>query len=165
MSTIQTAATIDIGTVASQTAGQTPTVTPGAEGPLSVAANSLSQMDTLFSWGSYFQALAFLFLIVAILFATLWFLKRKGGLKLLTRQGDLTVENRLLLGPKKSLLVVRFLNKRLLLGVTDQQITMLTELPTDEDDTPLPPAPSTADSADFTALITKAAENNTNDSE
>jgi flagellar biosynthetic protein FliO len=161
MSTLQTA---DTGTIASQAASQAPTVTPGAEGPLSIAANSLGQVDTLFSWGSYFQALAFLFLIVAILFAALWFLKRKGGLKVLTRQGDLAVENRLALGPKKSLLVVRFLNKRLLLGVTDQQITMLTELSTDEDDTPLP-APSAADSADFTALLTRAEKNNTDDSQ
>ena len=31
------------------------------------------------------------------------------------------------LGPRKGLMVVRFLNRRLLLGVTDQQITLLTE--------------------------------------
>jgi Flagellar biogenesis protein len=31
------------------------------------------------------------------------------------------------LGPRKGLMVVRFLNKRLLLGVTEQQISLLTE--------------------------------------
>ena len=99
------------------------------------AANVLGHTDNLFSLGGYFQALGVLFLIIAILFVALCFLRRKGGIKLLTGQGDLLVESRIALGAKKQLIVVRFLNKRVLLGVTDQQITMLTELPTNEDHT------------------------------
>ena len=115
---------------------------------LGEAASSLGQSDALISWANYFQALAILFLIVALLAFLLWFLKRKGGIKLLTKQGDLTLESRLPLGPKKSLVVVRFLNKKVLLGVTDQQITMLTELQDDEDD-----APNTANAADFKRVL------------
>ena len=37
------------------------------------------------------------------------------------------MEAQLPLGPRKGLMVVRFLNKRLLLGVTEQQISLLTE--------------------------------------
>lgn len=128
--------------IAGQTAGQS------AGHTLGEAASSLGQSDALISWANYFQALAILFLIVALLAFLLWFLKRKGGIKLLTKQGDLTLESRLPLGPKKSLVVVRFLNKKVLLGVTDQQITMLTELQNDEDDIPSP-----ANSADFKSIL------------
>ncbi len=111
--------------------------------PLDGALNTLGRPDSLFSWGGYFQALAVLFLIVAALWVALWYLKRKGGFKILTMQGDLALESRMALGPKKALIVVRFLNKRVLLGVTDQQITMLTELPTD-DEPSSQPAPAAA---------------------
>ena len=116
--------------------------------PVGSAVSMLGRTDTLFSWGGYFQALAVLFLIVAALWAALWYVKRKGGFKILTMQGDLTLESRMALGPKKSLIVVRFLNKRVLLGVTDQQITMLTELPTDDE-----PSQHTAKAADFKAHL------------
>ena len=42
-------------------------------------------------------------------------------------RGALVREAQLPLGPRKGLMVVRFLNKRLLLGVTDQRITLLSE--------------------------------------
>lgn len=115
------------------------------------AANAIGQNGSLVSWAGYFQALAVLFLIVALLAFFLWLLKRKGGIKLLTQQGGLTFESRLSLGPKKSLIVVRFLNKRVLLGVTDQQITMLTELPNDENDVPAP-----QNTANFNEFLNKA---------
>ena len=111
---------------------------PDNAGAAAKAASGLAQADGLSMWGNYFQALGLLFLIVALLWVALWYFKRRGGFNLLTRQGELCIENRLALGPKKSLIVVRFLNKRVLLGISDQQITMLTELPTDEDHTPHP---------------------------
>ena len=126
-------------------------------GAMPGAVDALSKADSIMSWGGYFQGLGFLFLLIALLWAALWFLKRKGGLKLLTMQGDLAVESRLTLSRKKSLLVVRFLNKRLLLGVTDHQITMLTELPIDEDDTDHT-GPDTANAAAFAAHLEKASE-------
>jgi len=130
----------------------------GSGDALAGTVSTLGQAESLFSWGGYFQALALLFLIVALMFLALWFLKRKGGLNILTRQGNLIFESKMALGPKKSLVVVRFLNKRLLLGVTDQQITMLTELPIDEDDT-APNGPLTAPPADFTDHLARAAHN------
>ena len=51
------------------------------------------------------------------------FLPRPGALL----RDALVMESQLPLGPRKGLMVVRFLNRRLLLGVTDQQITLLTE--------------------------------------
>ena len=169
MSTTQTAVAdtplvgVDPAPAASQVSEQATAAASSAGEPLGNAFNTIGQPDVLFAWGSYFQALAILFLIIAVLFAALWILKRKGRLKLLTRQGDLALESRLALGPKKSLIVVRFLNKRVLLGVTDQQITMLTELPTDEDETPQT-ATNTADCADFNALLTRAEQGTTESS-
>jgi hypothetical protein len=52
---------------------------------LGEGTGALGQSDALISWGSYFQALAILFCIVALLAFLLWFLKRKGGIKLLTK--------------------------------------------------------------------------------
>lgn len=130
---------------------------PGASDAMAGAVSALGQADSLFSWGGYFQALAVLFLIVAVLFTALWFLRRKGGIKLLTGHGNLLVESRMSLGPKKQLVVVRFLNKRVLLGVTDQRITMLTELPTDEDHTEQDDTVP-ANAADFKAHLTRAAQ-------
>lgn len=123
------------GTLAGQAAESAASAGAAKTDSVLGTVDALSRSDAVFSWSGYIQALGVLFLIVAALFLALWFLRRKGGLKMLTGQGDLYLESRLALGPKKYLFVVRFLNKRLLLGVTDQQITMLTELPNDEDDT------------------------------
>ena len=83
-----------------------------------------------FSWGGYFKGIGALFLILAALWGVVWFLRRRGslpGLGGLPR--DLfSVKAQLALGPKKKLILVRFLNSRLLLGVTDQQITLLKEV-------------------------------------
>ena len=85
-----------------------------------------------FSWGNYIQAVGILFLLVAILWLAVWLARRFGKFNFLPRPGSLprdalVMEAQLPLGPRKGLMVVRFLNRRLLLGVTDQQITLLTE--------------------------------------
>jgi flagellar protein FliO/FliZ len=83
-----------------------------------------------FGWAGYFEALAGVFLILAILVAGFWLVKRYGsraGLRMFGR-GDLQLEGTLSLGAKRSVVVVRFLNKRLVLGVTDANINLLTEL-------------------------------------
>ncbi len=85
-----------------------------------------------FSWASYFWAIFVLFLVLGGLWAVLALLKKKGGLKVFGVAENFQVEARIPLGPKKHLMLVRFLNKRLLLGVTDHQITKLAELSADE---------------------------------
>jgi len=70
--------------------------------------------------------------MVAVLWLAVWLARRFGKFNFLPRPGALprdalVMEAQLPLGPRKGLMVVRFLNKRLLLGVTDQQITLLTE--------------------------------------
>ena len=88
----------------------------------------------VFSWGGYVQALGILFLLMALLWLGVRFLRRYGHFNFMPRPGALpkdalVMEAQMPLGPRKGLMVVRFLNRRLLLGVTDQQISLLTEEP------------------------------------
>jgi flagellar protein FliO/FliZ len=76
-----------------------------------------------------------LFLLLALLFLVLYLVKRLGprmGLPSLNSR-DLSLHAQLALGPKKNVVVVRFLNKFLVLGVTEQQITKLTEMEADHE--------------------------------
>lgn len=102
--------------------------------PLAQAAATTSTTlgEASFSWGGYFQAIGVLFLLLAFLWAGLWFIRKYGKFNFIPRPGSLPrnalrLEAQLPLGPRKGLMVVRFLNRRLLLGVTDHQITLLTE--------------------------------------
>ena len=81
-----------------------------------------------YGWGAYFQAIGMVFLILAVLAGGFYLLKRVGpraGLGRLSK-GNLRLEGQLSIGAKKSVVVVRFLNKRLVLGVTDTSINLLT---------------------------------------
>ena len=131
---------------------------PSASVP--AVSGTIPHVGSLFPWSSYFHALAILFLLVALLWVLLRYLKNKGALRMLARQGDLEIESRLTLGPKKSLLVVRFLNKRLLLGVTDHQITTLTEQPANDDTDDAAALPD-VDGNSFTAHLHKTADHDT----
>lgn len=92
--------------------------------------SSVEPESPIFSWGGYFKGIGALFLLLAALWGVVWFLRRRGSLP---GMGGLPrelfhVEAQLALSPKRKLLLVRFLNSRLLLGVTDQQITLLKEV-------------------------------------
>ena len=94
------------------------------------AATGLGQ--TTFSWGGYIQAIGILCLLLALFWFALWLVRRYGRFNFLPRpgalpRGALVMEAQMPLGPRKGLMVVRFLNTRLLLGVTEQQICLLKE--------------------------------------
>lgn len=96
-----------------------------------------------FSWGGYVKALSTLFFILALVVILLLIIKRKGSVLALSsnvtdyfKKGNktkkrsslpLVVEQRYSIDQRKSLLVVQFLNKKLLLGVTDASIQVLEE--------------------------------------
>lgn len=109
--------------------------TPVAGGGSTAAADAATAAGNpapLFSWGGYFQAIGFMCLLLALLWFAVWAVRRSGKFSFLPMPGALPrdalrMEAQLPLGAKKNLLVVRFLNKRLLLGVTDQRITLLKE--------------------------------------
>lgn len=91
-----------------------------------------------FSWSGYIQAIGILFLLLALLWLVVWLLKRYGRFNFLPRPGSLPrdallMEAQMPLGPRKGLMVVRFLNKRLLIGITDHQISLLAEEETEHE--------------------------------
>ena len=88
--------------------------------------------ESAFSWGGYFQALGVLCVLLALLWFAVWAIRKYGRFNFLPKPGalpknSLVMETQMPLGPKKGLMVVRFFNRRLLLGVTEHQITLLTE--------------------------------------
>lgn len=94
------------------------------------------------------KIIGMLMLLIAILLGGFWLLRRygpKGGFGMMGR-GELKLEGQLALGPKKSVVVVRFLNKHLVLGVTDTSINLLTETETGDD----------ASQTDFSQALDKA---------
>lgn len=104
----------------------------GAADAANAAGAAASLAGTSFSWGGYFQAIGTLFLLLALLWGAVWAVRKYGKFNFIPKPGvfpreSLRLEAQLPLGPRKGLMVVRFLNKRLLLGVTDHQITLLTE--------------------------------------
>lgn len=105
------------------------------ESAASVGAAMPAQPDAIqagFSWSGYLQAIGILCLLLAALWFAVWAIRRYGKFNFLPRPGALPkdaliMEAQMPIGPKKGLMVVRFLDKRLLLGVSDHQISLLTE--------------------------------------
>jgi len=81
---------------------------------------------------------AALLLILGLIFLAFALLKRFGlAARLQGRSsGALRVEERIVLGPRKQLVLVRFLNKQLVLGVTDTGINLIAEHQIDHEPTP-----------------------------
>ncbi len=96
------------------------------------AITTTMPINSTFTWGGYFQAIGVLLLLLAVLCFAVWAMRKYGRFNFLPKPGafprdGMHLEAQLPLGPRKSLMVVRFLDKRLLLGVTDHQITLLKE--------------------------------------
>ncbi len=88
------------------------------------------------SWSNYFEAIAIFCFLLALLWLFVWLLRKRSDVR--SRQGvGLYLESRLALGPKKWLVVARFMDKQILLGVTDERISLLSEQA-------CPPSPSFA---------------------
>lgn len=103
------------------------TETPHAAGTLA-PAHAASD----YSMGGYFQGIGVLFLMLCLMWGIVHWMKKSGKFRFMPVSGSfprdgLRMESQLPLGPRKGLVVVRFLDKRLLLGVTDQQITLVAE--------------------------------------
>lgn len=85
------------------------------------------------SFSNYFESLAILFFILAVLWGIVWLLRKRGGV-FPNNNPVMFIENRLSLGPKKWLIVVKAYEKRLLIGVTDQEMSLIADI--SEKDTP-----------------------------
>lgn len=91
---------------------------------------------TSFNFGiASLKVIGSLFLLLAILFLVLYLLKRFGprtGLPF-SQQYQMKILGQLSLGAKKKLILVRFLNRILLLGVTDSKIELISEMEADHE--------------------------------
>ena len=129
--------------------------------PPSATASVLSGASNLsLSWGGYFEALAIVCFALALLWALLWLVKRYGrGSGFLGGSTGMRVESRLALGPKKWIIVVRCLDRRLVLGLTDANISLLTELPLEDEPgtAPGPAAPAKAKNGGAQKAVAPAA--------
>jgi len=118
------------------------TNTPGVTDlGLGVAENiaGATPPETIFSWGNYFQAIALMGLLLGLLWLGLHLLRRSGKFSFLQNnailsRNALSIESQITLAPKKSLVMVRFLNNHILLGVTEHNITFLKEVPIHDDE-------------------------------
>lgn len=85
--------------------------------------------------GLLLRTFAALLLIVGLIVAAAWTLKRLGGARFGTPKDnapELAVLNSLSLGDKRSLSIVRFAGRTILLGSTAQSLTLLAEIDVEE---------------------------------
>jgi flagellar protein FliO/FliZ len=89
---------------------------------------ALQQPEPLAGGGSLIsgQALLSAFVVVALLAAAAWALKRTATLR--RAQVPIVVESAVALGERRSLVVVSVEGRRLLLGLTPQHVGLVTEL-------------------------------------
>ncbi|MDR2125072.1 MAG: flagellar biosynthetic protein FliO [Desulfovibrio sp.] len=111
-----------------------PTAAQNATAPVVPAA-----AEAAWSWSGYFEALALICFLLALLWLLTRFLVKRGGSPGPPASGrGLHVESRLSLGPKKWILLLRCLDRRLLIGVTDHAVTVLAEMETEDAAAPEP---------------------------
>lgn len=115
-------------------------------------------------WDGYFESVGVLMLLLVLLWLCFWAARRYGLFHMMPRAANihresLRLEGQLSIGPRKGIMVVRCLEKRLVLGVTDQNITLLTELAVDDEEknpSPVPPpAPDSKLIQTFNTLLQK----------
>ncbi len=127
----------------------------------SVGSNDFSSAYTSdYSWGSYFEGIGLIVVLLIAMYALLWFLRKKGNgsfIPLPSRftRNDLRIEAQLPLGPKKTLYVVKYLNKRLLIGTGEDSISLITEDYIFENDE------NTENPKEFKEVVTHFTEKNT----
>ncbi|WP_051257804.1 FliO/MopB family protein [Desulfovibrio cuneatus] len=111
-------------------------------------SSAVQGVGDLFSWSSYLEMVGMLFLLLAVLWFALWLIKRRAYKAAGGAVPAMYIESRLPLAPKKWVVITRFMNTRLVLGLTDSNITLLAALDV-ETGKPAPPdkAQGEADSA------------------
>lgn len=86
--------------------------------------------------GAFLTTLGYLCLLLGVIFFAYWLLKRLGfhGMGIRTGRGAPRLLTRLMLGNRQSVAVVRYRDKDMVLGVTEEHITLLREFDANEDE-------------------------------
>lgn len=99
-----------------------------------VTGNDQSSFNDYMVRGVWVSAL----LVIALYFGLRWYRKKMGGVSI-TGSNKIRVLARNHLGPKQSIMIVRVENRKLVLGVTEQAINLISDLgETDETEDALP---------------------------
>ena len=90
------------------------------------------------SWWKYFQAVGTMLFLLLVLWYTLKIIRKYGNGRFLPSQKLLPkdamyIEGQLSLGPNRYVAVVNILDRRLILGITEKNITLLTEMVNNEE--------------------------------
>lgn len=85
-----------------------------------------------FTWGNYFKAIGIMLLLLVLFWYVLKMVRKVGNGRFLPSQkllprNSMYMEGQLPLGQGKSIIIVRVLNERLVLGVTEKNINLLTK--------------------------------------
>ncbi len=123
------------GIAATATQGGEATLGKTLEAAQEPVINTLGSIGSgySFAWSSYFEALTVLFAVLALLWLGLWLLKRRSPSFGKRNALGMYIENRLAISSKQWLVVVRIDKRRLLIGVTDNNINLLANLEVEED--------------------------------
>jgi flagellar protein FliO/FliZ len=89
-------------------------------------------MATPIEPSQWLSMIASFLLVLALLFGTLWFLRRLGAGGLKRSGGRLAVLESLWLGPKQRIAIVRVDGREVMIAITQQQISLLTSLPVEQ---------------------------------
>lgn len=93
-----------------------------------------------FGWGNYFQGLGIMLLLLFVFWYILKLMRKYGNGRFLPNQkllprDSMYLEGQLPLGQGKSILIVRVLDERLVLGVTEKNINLLSKTGTNHAET------------------------------
>lgn len=80
----------------------------------------------------WLSMIASFLLVIGLLFATLWVLRRMGGRSLRGHGGRIRVVESVWLAPRQRIALVRVDHQELLIGITQQQVSLLTVLQSDQ---------------------------------
>jgi flagellar protein FliO/FliZ len=78
--------------------------------------------------GGYYQSIIVIFVILGFLALVLFAVKKYGikfGMNRLNQNKDFCLEDHISLGPKRDACIVRYKEKKFLLGVTDHRISLI----------------------------------------
>lgn len=114
--------------------------------------NTLSQRGELNDY--FYRVIWGTILVVALLVFGLYVYKRFMGNQAVLNKGNIKILSRLNIGPRQTILIISVEGKRLLLGVTDQNINVLKELE-DNDTEALPEQLPEQNKLNFAAFLQK----------
>lgn len=148
---------VDATRIQNTTVTTTDATGAAADAPAVEPAYGLTQASPMSAIVKMMAALA---LVIALVYAVLWFMRRMMGRRYGQRSGGTALEvlESAYVGPHKTVSLVRVGKRSVLVGVTDTQVSILTELDTDETEQLLTRDETAVPQPSFSGALTSAVE-------